>query len=558
MKRNSFIIVSLAAGAMLASCRKADEIKRNPQNLLADIFATNEGNGGKRLFNPRISNDTVYFDIPYYFPEDSDDETDLSRIILRGSIPSDAKITPALGGFTDLRQPFRFSVLAGTGEKKDYVVIGKKVGNTTIENIKVTFRDVDGATQEIDGVVQETGEVLFYVMPGTVMNDTKISYVINKHTAASIPQDGPVDLAQPAPFVLTGKDGVAKTYTLKTAEPVKLAYGFGINRKLWSKSATELNYSANNEICLAVSGDYLVITRRTNPSKYSVYNRFTGTYVREMVNPLGSQLSFQMIGDDAGNLLGASWAPKNAKFILHKYKNPMDAAPVKLIEWTNNNPAAIPGDGGVGRRVNIYGNLDGNAVIMAPAGVSNIIYKWRVNNGAVVSQVPEVINFPSLANGAANFGFYAEAQPVSAEPNANYWINYQFDIALINGTSHQRIAAFANDPAISGIFHMPTAVVNFNNASYLAILKYVETYSLNKVHLSVFDVTNPSKIGTPFADPSFKNFNVFNSEQLTAPDNGNGTGDVAVGFSDNNQRMRIYYLLTNGGVRAHEFTVYAP
>lgn len=557
MKRNSFIILSLAAGAFLAACRKADVVQRNTANLLSDIFATNDGNGGKRLFEPRYSNDTIYFDIPYFYPEDSDDETDLSRIILRGTIPADAKLTPAIGGFTDLNQPFHFSVVSGTGEKKDYVVIGKKVGNVTIEKIAISFKDADNTEQVVDGVVQPSGEVLFYIMPGTVMNGTTLTYEINKHTTASLDQNAAIDLAQPQSFTLTGKDGVAKTYTLKTAEPVKLDYGFGINRKLWSKSDAEMGFTANNEVSLAVSGDHLVLTRRTSPSKYSVYNRFTGTFVREMVNPTNG-VSFQMVNDNQGNLLSASWAPKNGKFILYKFKNALDDAPVKLIEWTNNNPTGSTADAGVGRRVNVYGDLNGDAIIMAPAGFTNVIYRWYIRGGVATSQTPEVISYPSLANGATHLGYYAEVQPVSAETNANYWINYQQDIALVNGSSHQRIAAFANDARIYGIFHMPTSYVTFNNATYLAILKYVNTYNLNQVHMSIFDVTTSSKISLPFTDPAYGTFNVFNSEQLTASNNGNGTGDVAVGFSDNNERMQVYYLLTNGGVRAHEFTTYAP
>ncbi len=555
---HSLIIGAIAAGSFFTACRKADEIKRNSLNLLSDIYATNEGNGRERLFNARISNDTVYFDIPYYYPENSDNETDLTKIILRGTIPSDAVLTPGLGMFTDLTKPFKFTITSGKGEKKNYVVIGKKVGNVTLNSAKVSYTDANGATQEIEGVIQPTGEVLFYVLPGTVLKDAKLSYQINRHSTGSIASGSAVTLDQPLPFTVTGKDGSTKTYTLKATEPVKLAYGVGINRVLWTKGGADFGFSANNEVGLAISGDYMVIVRRTNPSKFSVYNRFTATYVQEMMNPFGSQLSFQMVEDTVGNLLAASWAPKNAKFMLYKYKNPMDANPVKIVDWTNNNPAGITGDGGVGRRVNIYGSLDGDAVIMAPAGVSNIIYKWVVKNGAVVSQTPDVITYKGLANGATSFGYYAEAQPISADPNTNYYINYQFDIALVNGTSHDRAGAFANETAVYGIFHMPTAYTRFNNANYLAIVKYVDTYDLNKVHMSLFDVTNTSKLGTSASDPAYSSFNVFTSAQLSGTTNGNGTADIAIGFSQNKERMQVYTLLTNGGVMAHEFTIYKP
>lgn len=558
MKRiSSFIIITMATGSLFTACRKADEIKRNPANLLTDIYATKDGNGRDRLFNARTSNDTIYFDIPYYFPEDSDVETDLTKIILRGSIPADAYITPAIGVFTDLSKPHILSVVSGTGDIKKYVVIAKKVGNLSLANVKVTFTDGTGATQELEGVIQPGGEVLFYLFPGTVMTNAKISYEINKHSSASIALDGAVDLAQPLPFVVTGTDGSTKTYTLRTAEPVKLAYGIGINRQLWSKPGPDLGFTANNETSIAVSGDHLILVRRTNPSKFSVYNRFTAAYVQEMYNPFGAQLSFQMVEDTVGNLLAASWAPKNAKFMLYKYKNALDGAPVKIIDWTNNNPAAITLDGGVGRRVSIYGNLDGNAVIMAPAGQSNVIFRWRVQNGAVVSQTPETIIYQGLANGATNFGFYAEAQPVSAGANADYFINYQQDIAFVNGATHARTVAFANEVGNFGIFHMPTAYTRFNNANYLAIVKYVATYDLNRIHTCLFDVTNTSRLNTSSTDPNYSTFNVFTSAEQNGTLNGNGTADICVAFSQNKERMQVYTLLTNGGIVAHEFTTYA-
>jgi len=104
---------------------------------------------------------------------------------------------------------------------------------------------------------------------------------------------------------------------------------------------------------------------------------------------------------------------------------------------------------------------------------------------------------------------------------------------------------------------MPTAVIRFNNVDYLAILKMFGD-NLNRAQLGIFDVSTVGKISTPFTDPSYGTFNVFNSENLEGTTNGNGTGDIAFGFSENNERLQVYYLLTNGGVRAHEFTIYAP
>jgi hypothetical protein len=104
---------------------------------------------------------------------------------------------------------------------------------------------------------------------------------------------------------------------------------------------------------------------------------------------------------------------------------------------------------------------------------------------------------------------------------------------------------------------MPTAYATFNNANYLAIVKYVDTYDLNVVHMSLFDVTKTSLIGTLPTSEVYPSFNVFTSDVFRGTANANGTADIAVGYSNNKERMQVYTMLTNGGIMAYEFTNYA-
>lgn len=554
---NSIIILLLGTGAIFSSCRKADQIVLKQQKALSDIYATIDGKGGERLFDATysVNNDTIYFDIPYYYPVDSDKESDLTKIMLRATIPTEAKVTPALGTLMDLTKPVIITVTAGNGETVKYVIVAKKVGDLSLTSAKIKFTEA-GVPVELDGVIQANNDVLFYVLPGTDVSDATFSYVINKHSTGSVANESVINLSQNIPFTVTGVDGSTRVYTLKSLEPVKQDYGAGINRKLWSKTAAELAFTGNMETSIAVSGDHIVLVRRTSPSKFSVFNRFTGAYVQEMFYPYGTQLSFQMVGDSSGNLIASSWAPKNAKFILYKYQNALDANPVKIIEWTNNNPTAITGDGGVGRRVNIYGDVNKNATIMAPAGQSAIIYKWQIKDGILVNNTPTAIKYMTLANGASSLGYYAEAQPVSADDNANYFLNYQFEVALVNGTTHERITALSLGWPV--VFTMPTVYATFNNATYLGIIRYLDTYDLNKVKTSLYDVTRPSDMSMLPSNAAYSSFNVFNSDYYSGTINGNGTADICIGYSNNKERMQVYTLLTNGGIWAHEFTNYKP
>lgn len=553
------LIYQLAAVLIIVSafhaCVKPDMVERNERAEFADIWV--EIPGIKERFNAvfNAQKDTAYIDMFYFYPAESDFEVNLKNLILRASIPVDAKVSPALGVPSDLSNPVTLTVTSGTGSSKNIVVVVRKLGDLSVKKAEITY--MDGGVQQKVEAIQNNNELVFYVLPGVDLSSSTLTVQVSRHSQTSIASGSVINLSNPVPLTVTGVDGRTKTYTLVAKEPQRLSYGFGINRKMWSKTAAELGFSSNMETSIAVSGDNLVVVSRTNPSKYKIFNRFTGAFIRDMTLPFAG-LSFQVAEDSAGRFIGCSWAPKNATFLVYKWDN-INATPVKLIEWVNNNPTGITLDGGVGRRVNIFGDLNDDAVIMATAGQSSIIYKWIIENGVLRSNTPVVMNYQNVAGGSTTkMGFYPEAQPISADPNTNYFLNYQFELALVNGTTHTKMNAFADDANIYGIFHMPTALTKFNNANYMAIVKYVQSYDLNRVHMSLFDITDISKISTPYNSPSYPAFNVFNSEQLIGSVNPNGTADITITFSRDKERMQVYMLLTNGGILAHEFTKYKP
>ena len=547
------ILLSITVATLfLGACRKPDEVVPNTKNEVADIFATKDGFGKERLFEPRFSanKDTIYFDIPYFYPADSDTETDLAKIIIRSTIPSDARVTPSLGNLMDVSKPFNLTVTSGDGQVRTYVVVCKKVGDLSVKSAKLKL----SATEEIDAIINGN-DIVFFVVPGTDISTAKLHYAINKHSSASIANESPINLSQNQSFRVTGIDGVVKTYTLKALEPVKLPYGVGINRRIWAKSSLDLGQSGNLDVSMALSGDHIAVVIRSNPAVYRVYNRFTGAYVQNMVNPIVGN-SFMIANDSIGNLLTSSYAPRNAKFLVYKYTNALDASPVKLIDWTNTTSTTVSAsDGGVGRRVHVYGNLNANAVILATIGNSKAIYRWRVANGALVNNDPELLEIPEVLGVAGHMGFYSEAQPVSGDAKANYFVNYSGDVALINGETQQKIAGFSQEPSVVGTFHTGMAYARFNNANFLAIVKYIG--ATTRARLGLFDVTETAKLSLPFADPRYSTFSMYESEDRTSGTNPNGTADICIGFSPDKERMQVYMLVTGGGIMAQEFTKYA-
>src|SRR5690606_2620310 len=103
---------------------------------ITDFYATIDGRASQRLFDARIVDDNIYIDVDYYYPITSDNEVDLTKMLLRASIPTDAKVSPNLNGFIDLSTPKQITVTSGTGEVQTYTVQAIKQGNTDINDIR--------------------------------------------------------------------------------------------------------------------------------------------------------------------------------------------------------------------------------------------------------------------------------------------------------------------------------------------------------------------------------------------------------------------------------------
>lgn len=554
MKRKIYLF--LLAFVVLLSCDKDITHERNPEGILTDIFANIEGSGADRLFEPRYSNDTIYFDIPYYYPVDTEYETDLSKIIVRASISSDAKVSVQFGKPLDLTKPLDFSVISGTGAEKNYVIKAKRVGDTSVSGAEISFEQ-GGTTQIVDGILVND-EIRFFVEPGLDMSNATIHFTINRHATSSIETGSVIDLNTEQVLTITAPGDTRKDYRLVTMEPVRLPYGFGINRQIWFKSWADFGFGgvavSSAEQSITVSGDYLVIgkTGDRGNSRYMVYDRFTGEYVQDMYMPFTAtsgdlSQSRQIIADEKGNLLAISRSLYNARIYIYRYDDPFDQDPELIIDTPNNLAT-----GTTGLRLNITGDLEGNAVIVSTKTSSKTFYRWEVRNGVLVSQVPTLVTVGVSAG--STFGNYPEVHYINPSISSDYLLAFQSGFFHVNGTTNQQI----HQVSMSTTFFMNAlAIGRFNNATYAFLGRYYST--LRYMGLSMFDITNPQMLGTQTSSSQYDAFNVFNSERLgqdlnvTSP----GTGDVAVGYSHDGDRMQVYMLHVGHGVIAHEFTVYS-
>ncbi|MFC6997256.1 DUF5018 domain-containing protein [Rufibacter roseus] len=544
MKRNFYsYTVFLFSLLFLAGCETPEPFENNDNNQLSDIWLTIPGQKDARFNGTYSANgETITFEIPHFFPAESDNQVDLKNLVLRANIPVDARISPALGNPMDLTEPIKIDIASGTGAVKSYWVEVKKVADLSVKTVSI---EVDG--QEINGF-ERNGELIFYVVPGVDVSNATLNIGISRHSTSSLPSGSKIDLTNPVPVTITGVDGTTKTYTLMAVPPQKLNYGIGITRKLFIKIGSEIGgFGAHTETSMSVSGDHLIIGTNTTPSRYRILNRFTGALVGDMTMPSASFRSFSMVSDEEGHIIGSSYTPKNSNFLIYKWDNAMDQTPELLITYKNESNAAT--DGALGRRLSVYGNLNTNAVIMATESRNPVILKWVVTGGQLVSQTPEKITY---GDPIGAWPFVSDAQPISASPNTDFFLNYASEIALVSGTTGRRISAIPNTPALVGVFHMPIDYFEFNNAKYIGIAEYL-TSTLDQARIAVFDVTDPANINGASAATK-----VFTSDQVSGTANPNGTADIEVMVSPDGEKAWAYLLLTNGGIIGYELTNYDP
>jgi len=548
----SLAFLTLVTGLAMVSCQKLEYRERNEANEISDVYATIEGKGRDRLFVGRVVEDTIFLDIDYFYPIDSDNEVDLSRILLRVAVPSDATVSPSLDGFWDLTAERTLTVTSGSGTAKTYVVKARKVGNTEVSRAVLTYEDESGQQQELQAIIH--GDFInFSVVPGTVLTNPVFTYTINRHSAGSIESGVSIDLSEPVPFVVSAVGNVQRSYAIRIIEAVKLPKGIrpGSAKILFAKRLkADLGIPVDNMTGgIAATGDYVVLNTR---DQHSVYiNAFTGEKVGEIdLGAIrGSLRNFYATADADGNIFVCNLTPNDGNtFNIWKLSS-VNAAPEPFIQWDAGGTA-------FGRKFSIQGSVDSDAIITAPVVgvVSGRFARWKVVGGNLVSQTPEMVAISgySWTNNNADV-----IQTSATDVNSDYYVVGYSDnrLARVSGTNNTVTATLDQ----LGTNFIPNAVdfVEFNNGKYV-VYNYVNSFNWGEADQVFLIDTEGGFSGNPHLGNTpgliwAPEKNKYGSLSFSGPVNGNGTGDVALRVSENGYYLYLYFMFTNGYVVGVQF-----
>lgn len=551
MKKTYFVGILLILIIIISnSCAKIAPAFRTKSaaDSLSSIYVTfADGTGG---FSPTTSgsyDSVITINIPWYYPDGSYTQTSLDSLIITGTLPNSAYLSPAFG-LVNLSTPKTFTVKAQDGSTQSYKIVAVRKRSS---NAKITSFKLNEA--QISAVVVDTNVIIPY---SENLDVSSQSATVELSNYAKISPDPSTvhDYTKPVRYVVTADDGTQVGYTVKIGNPVKLSKGFGSVTKLWSKSAGDLGFTDYLQISIAVSGNYFVLPSSNewaSGSSAKYYSRKTGNYAGDL-NTSGIDGIYAVANDSTGKIVGINNLYAGNNVCLYEWDS-VTAAPKLLARSTDWSSVA---SGFYGRKIAVYGNLSGNAIIMATTdgsvvGGANNVLIWKVQNGNIISQDPTVLTYGTAYN------YVAKAVPTGATSGSNFYFcsDYPSFMNYCNGSTGATVYSFSSDFISSPRGYTPALTYfQFNNANYAAIID-ASAYS-SAMH--IFDVTDPSLIPTSYSSGNYASFHVFDgsNDYIGCVDpNLNVTGDIAVSsVSSDGYTMDVYFLVTNGGVVAYELS----
>lgn len=549
-----YIINALLLCLAFIGCQKPEYVDPNTESGINDFYATLEGMGRDRIFESTISNDTVYVNIDYFYPINSDNEVDLSKLMLKASVPVDARIEPSLEGFTDLSSPINISVIAGDGSVKKYVIVGNKKGNTELLSAKLTYEDVSGSTQELDAIIFGTN-VNFSLVPGTVLKNPRITYELNRHATGSINNGGSVNLDAPSPFTVSSAGNASKKYTLQAVEARKLAKGIrpGSAKIMFAKKLkVDVGISVDNLTSgIAATGQYVVLNTRDQNSV--VLNGLTGARVGEinLGSIRGNLKNFYTTADDAGNILVNNLTPNDGStFNIWKISS-ITSTPETFISWN-------AGSAGYGRKISVIGDINKDAIITAPLvgiAASNTFARWRVVGGSLVSQTPDLVSTTGYTWtwNNADIIYTSPTNPASEYFAIGYGSTAGNKLAKMSGSTN---SVMSNLNSLDANF-ICNAVdfTTFNNSKYVAYT-HLNGFTWGSADQAFLLDTDAGFTGDPNTSPSLvwaAPKGVYGPSAAQGAVNANSTADIALATSTNGYFLYMYFMFTNGYVVGVQF-----
>lgn len=565
MKQNISVIIALACACLL-SCHKPEYVEStvNRQGITSISAIIPSGQYADQVLSKLTVDEVMYesgefvIEIPYYFPETSEDQTVkfMTALRVQAELQPNYKLSPSLG-MLDLTEVHEYTLTSPDGSTRPVTISAKRVKPKGCTLLSFLVEDV-----MVSGVIYEDkkeilipylGDLSSVSVSGQVSSHAAISQISGKSYVAG----QKYSMNDGASVTVLAADGKhSTTYSVRQGIPDLLDQGLRSSSiaSLFNIDPVSMvglpSYDVLSYVSLAGLGNNIVVNVGGGQTPVFL-NCFTGKKEGEI--NLGSAVADAITNDDAGHMLLCNYAQggSSAEPVNIYMTSSVGEAPALLYSFIN--PATEP----VGHRIKVLGNVLQDAVIVLTAeGIAGVTTTAKavviyIKAGAVVKT--EVLDFSDLGFGwgAAPVG-YATVVPASLTPELDGWFVDWYEnnsdpvisaedtsadayiLHYVDGKHRDNRAAlvgnWANNPNCLD-------VKTFNGTRYMTLFVVSHFPQWGTApRLYLYDINDPSSVSLLLSNTSVDWF----QKGSYAPDSG-ASGDVVMMPTPDGYRMYVYY-----------------
>lgn len=550
-------LICLAALALTA-CQKPQYVEPTAQRQgITSFTATITGDKYPDAILSKLTLDEATYEsgeyvmeIPYYYPETSEDGTlgYMSALRIQAELQPNFKITPALG-LLDMTETHTFTLTDPFGETSQFTLSAKRVKPKACSLLTLLIKDV-----MVSGVIYENDKkVLIPYLED--LSDVQIKAQVSSHATISkvngqaYDAQNRYDMNTGATItVLAGNGTTSQTYNIEQGIPELLESGLNKNSiaNLFHIDATAIAhlpaYTELSYVSLAGIGTQLAVGLG-NGSAPKLLNTYTGAEEGEML--LGDAVADAITNDENGNVLVVNFATGGDQAqTLNIYRtSSFSEAPTLFYSFLN--PIDVP----LGHRIKVVGDIDTQAAIVLTAeGVDGITLTAKavvlyVQDGAVTKV--ETVDFASLTGGWGSAPInYATVVAASTTPDVDGWFFDYYEgncdadglyllhyvTARIQDNIVARLGNWAHNPNC-----LDLKTFNHNRYMTLFVVSHFPVWSISP-RIYLFDVNEPTAASIVMQNDAISLFQTGSY----SPDYG-ASGDVTMVPTTDGYRMFVYY-----------------
>lgn len=557
MKKIFYAIIFVAA-ALLTACQEPEALvpseARHGINSITASFPDDLSEENE--FPSEIDYDAgiITMVFPYTYPANTASHLemdDLKKVRMTANLDDNVVVEPPLL-FMDLTRDDNYiTVTDQKKQKKTYHIVAEIRKSNLCQITKFELPSLN-----LSGVINETAKTISLIYNdaiGSVLATATLSFGAKfsgtDPTVTKCNYDSPVSLT-----VVAQDEVTTATYVVSISEPDILSKGmrYGSQKELWKLNLNSLGIS-NTLLTGGIAALKDNIVLNTRGEDMVVLNAETGAKKGTIALPFkGNLTNFYCTADLNDNILVCNLTPNDQDvFTVYRIKG-ITGTPEKYIEFD-------AGGLSLGRKLSVYGSLDGDAIITAAitagsaALTDNSFFRWTVTGGAL-NPVPVKVTIADDRIGLWTYNsdvVYSSATDVDAD----YFVS---SYAAIDGTDN-RHHLWMDGKTHTYRFKSPGYSVNWvpNAVDYALFNKVgvMASITINGFPWGQDDVAYLYDLGQNNLDETVWECDkgVYGSFATQNVANGNQTGDVALRVSEDGYYLYFYFMFSGGKIAKWQF-----